>query len=334
MARGSSGRGSAADPAAAEGLRRAVEAWREIGAADHPIDAELLTGGRHATTVHLRPSGGSGASVVAKVRPPGGLDLERLIHEVILPDLGVETPEFLGFASGSAGESDVLFLEYVGSAEFQSSDPAHQEAAGRWLGRFHAASARASMPALIPRRDLEEDRVEVSSARMQLASILDNPALGDEGGLLVSRVLELLDTATGRWSEWAERTAWVPRVLTHGAFISRNVRMRGAGSTLTTLPFDWDHVAIRSPAIDLARTSGPSHGFGACASLGRYRTTLAAHGLPLDRSVVAAVAAMGTVIRAAACIGWLIGSLESEYANRRLGDVEIYRQALEGALSE
>ena len=29
--------------------------------------------------------------------------LERLIHEVILPDLGVDTPAFLGFASGSGG---------------------------------------------------------------------------------------------------------------------------------------------------------------------------------------------------------------------------------------
>ena len=121
MVRASSDRGALPDPASGEGLRRAVQAWRELHGGDPPRDASVLTGGRHATTVHLHT--GDRSSVVAKMRPRGGLDLERLVHEDILPGLGVATPEFLGFVSGSDGESDVLFLEYLGAAEFQSSDP-------------------------------------------------------------------------------------------------------------------------------------------------------------------------------------------------------------------
>jgi hypothetical protein len=264
--------------------------------------------------------------------PPGRLDLERLIHEVILPDLGVETPEFLGFVSGSHGESDVLFLEYLGARAFRSSDPAHQDAAGRWLGKCHGASARASIPEFVPRRSLDEDRVELSTTRSGLLATLDNPSLGEEGRLLVSRVRELLDAATRRWPEWAECAASVPGVLTHGAFVSRNVRMRGAGSTLTTLPFDWDHVAVRSPAIDLARASHPNSGFGANPSLSQYQHTLAASGLSLDRSRIGTVATLGTVIRATACIGWLITSLASVHVRRPLAEIELYRQALDGAL--
>lgn len=309
-----------------------MEAWCEIGGGQHLINCEFLTGGRHATIVHLRTGGQSGTSVVAKLRPSGGLDLECMIHKAVLPGLGVETPEFLGFASGSDGESDVLFLEYVGATEFQSSHPAHQDAAGRWLGRCHGASALASIPALVPRRSSDEDRVKLSTTRSRLSATLGNHALGQKGGLLVSQVLELLDTATGRWPKWAERTASVPRVLTHGAFVSRNVRMRGVGIDLTTLPFDWDHVAVRSPAIDLARTPGRSRGFGANASLETYRATLAASGLPLDHRVVAALATIGTMVRAASCIGWLINSLASEYVDGPLAELEIYRQALEAAL--
>jgi hypothetical protein len=331
MVRGNPERGSEPDPASGE-LRRAVEAWRDVGRGDHPIDVVPLTGGRHATTVHLRTRDGSGPSVVAKMRPPGGLDLERLIHEVILPDLGVDTPAFLGFASGSDGESDVLFLEYLGASAFRSSDPSHQDAAGRWLGRCHGASARASIPGLVPRRSLDEERVELSTTRSGLSATLDNPSLGGEGLRVVSAVSELLGSAERRWPEWAERAASVPAVLTHGAFVSRNVRMRGAGSTLTTLPFDWDHVAVRSPAVDLARTSHPTSGFGANASLEQYQATLAASGLSLDRSAVGAVATLGTVIRATACIGWLITSLASEHVRRPLAEIELYRHALDEAL--
>jgi hypothetical protein len=273
-----------------------------------------------------------GPSVVAKMRPRGGLDLERSIHEVILPELGVETPEFLGFASGSDGESDVLFLEYLGESAFRSSEPAHQEAAGRWLGRCHGASARASIPELVPRRSLEEERVELSTTQRGLSAALDNPSLGEEGRGVVSRVLELLDTATRCWPEWAECAAPVPAVLTHGAFVSRNVRMRGTGSTLMTLPFDWDHVAVRSPAVDLARTPHPTSGFSANASLEQYQDALAASGLTLDRHRIGAVATLGTVIRAAVCIGWLVTSLASEHVRRPLAEIQIYRKALESAL--
>ena len=177
-----------------------------------------------------------------------------------------------------------------------------------------------------------ESCVSLSTTRAGLSGTLDNTALGEEGRSLLSRVLELLDAATRRWPDWAECAAPVPEVLTHGAFVSRNVRMRGVGSTLTTLPFDWDHVAVRSPAIDLARTSRPTSGFGANASLKRYQDMLEASGLALGRNVVGTVATLGTVIRAATCIGWLITSLASEHVRRPLAEIQIYRHALEGAL--
>jgi hypothetical protein len=257
------------------------------------------------------------------------------MHEAILPELGVATPEFLGFASGrpgSDGESDVLFLEYVGAIEFEPFTSAHQEAAARWLGHCHAASARASIPAIVPRRSLDEDRGQLSTIRSQLSATLDNRVLGAEGGSLVSGVLELLDSAARRWSEWAEPTASVPRVLTHGAFITRNVRMRTARDRLVTLPFDWDHVSVGSPAIDLARMPGRTRGFAANASLGPYREALAAHGLSLEPGVVAALATLGTLIRSVACIGWLIGGLASDFVDSPLAELELYRQALDRAL--
>jgi hypothetical protein len=271
-------------------------------------------------------------SVVAKMRPRGGLDLERSIHEVILPGLGVPTPEFLGFVSGSDGESDVLFLEYVGTTAFEPSEPTHQDAAGRWLGRCHGASSRASIPELVPRRSLDEERVELATTRLRLSETLDNESLGNEGRSLVPRVLELMDAAMGRWPEWAQQTASVPSVLTHGAFVTRNVRMRGAGGSLTTLPFDWDHVALRSPAVDLARSPRTTRGFAANASLEEYRATLASSGLLLDGDTVGVIAALGTVIRAAACIGWLVETLASDYVDRALAEIEIYRHALVSAL--
>lgn len=270
---------------------------------------------------------------MAKLRPRGELDVERLIHEVVLPELGVDTPRFLGFHSGSAEEGDLLFLEYVGPAEFLPFEPTHQAAAGRWLGRCHGASARASMPALIRRRTLDEDRAELSATRSRLSATLVNPKLGAEGRLLVSRVLELLETAAGRWTDWAERTALVPQVLTHGAFITRNVRVRGEGGTLVTLPFDWDHVAVRSPAVDLARASGRSRAFAASASLAEYRTALAANGLVLEPGVVAAAATIGTVIRAVACIGWLITSLAGDHVEEPLAGLRSYWRALDNVLS-
>jgi hypothetical protein len=324
--------GSEPGPAARAGLRRAVEAWEEIAGTSRRPAAEPLRGGRHSVAVGLQTGDPSAPSVVAKVKPRGELDLERLIHEVILPGLGVDTPRFLGFVSGSDGESDVLFLEDVGRTPFEPFDRAHRDAAGRWLGRCHAASTRAPLPSLLPRRSLEEERVQLSLTRSGLAGTLDNPVLGEGGRSLLSSLLELLDSAARQWPEWAERCAAAPPVLTHGAFITRNVRMRGSGSELTTLPFDWDHVAVRSPAVDLARTSGRSRGFGSNASLETYRTALAASGLSLERDTVAALAILGTVVRAATCIGWEIGALAGEHAEQSLMLIAKYRRALEAVL--
>ena len=109
--------------------------------------------------------------------------------------------------------------------------------------------------------------------------------------------------------------------------------MRGDGGELTTVPFDWDHGAVRSPAIDLASTSRRSHGFSANASLESYRDALAASGLPLEASTVRALSTMGTVIRSAACSGWMITRLESEHVRQPLAELETYRRNLEAILS-
>ena len=92
----------------------------------------------------------------------------------------------------------MLFLEYVGAAEFRPSDPAHQDAAARWLGQCHGASACVSTPELVPRRSLDEERLELSTTRLRLSETLGHPPLGEEGRVLVSGVLELLDTAVRR----------------------------------------------------------------------------------------------------------------------------------------
>lgn len=267
------------------------------------------------------------------MRPHGELDLEHALHEVVLPTLGVATPRFLGFHAGSAEDGDVLFLEYVGSKEFLPFDPAHQAAAGTWLGTCHAASAGASIPPIIPRRSLDEDRADLRATRSRLAATLDDAMLATEGEPLISRVLALLDRAEHGWLEWAERATTVPQVLTHGAFVSRNVRVRGEGSALVTLPFDWDHAAVRSPAVDLARAVGRSRRLAPNASLVPYRAALAANELLLDAGVVADLATLGTVIRAAAAIGWLIPSLTRDRLDEPLTVLERYCRALEGALS-
>ena len=42
---------------------------------------------------------------------------------------------------------------------------------------------------------------------------------------------------------------------------------------------------------------------------------------------------LGTIVRAVACIGWTIDTLNSDYPSKALKNVEIYGQALEEALS-
>jgi hypothetical protein len=317
----------------ATALQRATAAWRQVAGVAGPIAAERLTGGRHSTTVRLRAGARSRSSVVAKLRPRGGLELERLLHERVLPGLGLAVPAYLGFAPGAEGESDVLLLEYVGARPFRPSQPAHRDAAARWLGACHAASAAVVLPDPIPRRSLDEERERVSTTRSRLLDVQANPELDGAGRSLVSRSLELLAGALLRWPEWTGQSRKVPAVLTHGAFVARNVRVRGAGRSLVTLPFDWDHVAVRSPAVDLARVPGGDRGFAANASLEIYRETLATAGLPLARQTLDALAALGTAIRSAACIGWLVSTLAGPGARHALPELEIYRVALDAVLA-
>jgi len=310
--------------------QRAIEAWSELASGARVVAAETLSGGRHSDAVRLRTR--AGRSVVAKLRPKGGLALERAIHEQILPELGVATPACLGFVSGSGDAPDVLFLEDLGDRAFQPSDPAHQRAAGRWLGRCHAASAATAIPARVPRRSLKQEREQLAATRLSLAAAQGNEALGEPGAARVARVLELLAVAEERWDAWEAAAASVPAVLTHGAFVTRNVRMRGQAATLETLPFDWDHVAVRSPAIDLAQVPGGSRGFAANASLRHYRAAAAERGLALEAETVGALAALGTLVRAAACVGWLVPSLVGLRGAHALSELDLYRGALDATL--
>jgi hypothetical protein len=307
-----------------------VAAWREVAGVSGEVAAETLGGGRHSAAVRLRV--GARGTLVAKLRPRGELDLERVVHERVLPGLRVPVPACLGFASGRGDEDDVLFLEDVGDRRFEPADPTHRDAAGDWLGRCHAASLRARIPARVPRRSSGPERL--LGVRRALAGVRDNPALGEAGARGVGRVLELLAAAEQRWSEWGPELASVPPVLTHGAFVTRNVRVRGETGAIELLPFDWDHVAVGSPAIDLARTPRGSRGFAANASLERYRIAAAERGLALRTETVGALAVAGSLIRAAACIGWLVPTLEGSGARHALRELEIYREALDAALAQ
>jgi hypothetical protein len=307
--------------------RAVVDTWRAIEPGAQVLRVST-TIGRHSLTVRLEHADCLG--VVAKARAAGKLDKEWWIHAELLPHINVPSPRLLGFERGIAGKLDVMFLEDVGDVVYRNSRLDHRRAAGAWLGAFHAATAGLRAPAHIRRRSPDEIPASIAAVAQRIVRVADG-SISSGLARLLDHILHSFERAATEAVELGQAVPHLAAGLVHGAFISRNVRIREEDRGITAVPFDWDHAAVSLPAPDLAWSPAPSRGFAPNADIESYRCSARTSGLDIDPETARSLVRLGTIERAVDCIGWATSTLEGRRPERAQHDLSIYVGALDAA---
>jgi aminoglycoside phosphotransferase (APT) family kinase protein len=249
--------------------------------------------------VRLAAAGPSRANVIAKALRGGPGATERLVYETVLPDLGVDSPRFLGVVEGKDGTA-WLVLEELDGDPFDPSRGEHRAAAGRWLGRLHATAASSEVARRLPEKGAQHHREVLAAARVAVEAGLENVRLPVRGGAVL---LELRGRLAELEERWPRLEAWlgaVPPTLVHGDLAAKNGRVRSTAEGLVFAAYDWESAGWGPPAADLAAVDVDS-----------YRQAVAGW-KALGRTDLRTLAACGRVFRHLALVAWARHHLEGE----------------------
>ena len=209
-----------------------------------------------STVYRLAGVGPDGSAVVGKRCRAATARIESIIHQEFLAHLPLPALRCYGFVEEPDGEFCWLFLEEAVGQEYSPLDAEHRALAGRWLAAVHTAAIKCGLQRLLPVREpshyLNLLQASINNFRQHLA----NPALRADD-LETLRALVLHGEAlVSRWSALEETCAGIPRALTHGDFVIKNVRVRSTQTGLALLVFDWEVASWGVPATDFAQFIG------------------------------------------------------------------------------
>jgi len=302
----------------------ALLAWRQIGGIDPSavfVVKEESGSERLSHIYRLEGVQGGGGAVVAKRSAALGIATERLLYERMLTDLAVPVLRCLGGVPDTDPRFAWLFLEAAEGAEFDADSPAHRAAAAAWLAGLHTGTEGHALLPELPDRGQGHYLEHLRSGRRRIAESFENPALRGADRELLDAILRALDVVESHWSAVEEACARAPRVLVHGDFAARNVRVEGDGAAARLWVFDWEVAGRGVPGIDLVRADAEVY---ARAVRGRW-----------PRLEVAFQARLGQLLRGClAPIGWETHALDTPWVERPLYGLASYRRRLEGFLAE
>jgi Phosphotransferase enzyme family len=298
----------------------AVRAWRAIKNGARPTSVEVLKPEKESTAVfRLNGAGPAGASVIAKRRTRGELDLEHSLYAQVLPSLSVPTLQIFGFVE-NADDHSWIFLEDAGELWYAPASPEHRALAIRWLADLHTRSSDVS--ALMPDTGSEYFRSVLDGAHDSVRTGLAHSGLSQVDAAILRSIASHLEVTGDHWDDVEAACAAAPRGLVHGDFVPKNVRVRMGRDGLEIVAFDWEWAGLASPAADLGLL--PEDG----ESLRRYHELVSEAWPELSWPDVQRLARMGRLLRLLNCVHWEGGSFRFQWIEHSVRRMRAYEHAL------
>ncbi len=234
-------------------------AWRELRPhGPEPERIEILVQKKKSAALRLLGPEGEGFPVIAKRARKRTAEVERIVHERILPRLAVRSLQWHGIVEREE-EFCWLFLEDAGEAKFAPDDRDHRALAGRWLAALHTAAEGMETLAALPDRGARDSLERLREGRDRILLNLGNPAVSEARESLQG-ILEHYDVVESRWEECEAVCAEAPRTLVHGDFAKKNLRVRCRGGRPEILVFDWENAGFGFPGNDLSLVEPADYG--------------------------------------------------------------------------
>jgi Phosphotransferase enzyme family len=314
----------------------AVRAWARLrpGGAG-PTAAVRLQKKSKGVVYRLEGAGPGGSAVIAKHSSPERIHRERAVYEEVLPALPVLTVRYHGCVEEPDGPGCWLFLEDAGGEDYSPRSAAHRALAGRWLGLLHVAGARLAAAGRQPDREPDHYLGHLHSARATLLHSLSNPALTGEDVAVLGEVARQCEAVADHWGRVQRLCADLPRTFIHGDFAAKNVRVRTGPRGLALVPFDWGSAGWGVPAADLVQSGGgpdTDWDYWASPDLDAYGAAAREAWPHLDPQDLQEVAVLGKIFRCLVCIDLEAQSFATEWVERPMRNMRIYRAQLADAL--
>jgi len=302
------------------GEHPAVRAWRAIEGGADPTSVEVLKPEKRRSSVfRLNGIGPHGASVIAKRRQPGELDLERRLYEEVLPALSLPTPRLLGFVE-TADDRSWIFLEDAGEQWYSPREPEHRALAVRWLADLHTGSAELSASLPDTGADYFHSVLEAGLDGVRVG--LDHSSLSPPDRAVLRSIVHRLELVGERWVDVEAGCAIAPRGIVHGDFVPKNVRARAGRGGLELVAFDWETAGAAAPAADVGLL--PAEG----DSLRLYHALVSTAWPGLSWEDVQRLARTGRLLRLLNCVHWEAGSFLYPWIEHTMRRMRAYELAL------
>lgn len=251
--------------------------------------------------------------------------VERIIYETFLPKLPITAPPYYGFLQED-DEVCWIFLGQVGGERFSPLIDAHQLGAARWLGRMHSAASRLVPAGSLPQRGLKHYFNHLQTSRRIILESFTNPALGDEDKTVLKTVISQLDFLELNWGFIEQFCEDMPITLVHGDFRPKNIHVRVGPDGIVLFPFDWELAGWGIPAPDLAPASGPSTTHQ--IDLNEYIAIVNERWPGTDLPMIEKMVLVGHIFRRLAAIKWASLSLEYEWPEKPVSQLQVYQLEL------
>jgi aminoglycoside phosphotransferase (APT) family kinase protein len=301
----------------------AVRAWRAIEGAAEPTSVEVLKPEKRRSAVfRLNGIGPAGASVIAKRRQLGELDLERRLYAEVLPSLSVPTLQVFGFVEADDDRS-WIFLEDAGEHWYSPREPEHRALAVRWLADLHTRSS--ALSATMPDTGSAYFRSVLDAGRDSVRTGLDHSDLSSPDHAVLRSIVSQLELVGERWEDVEAACAAAPRGIVHGDFVPKNVRVRPGSRSLEIVAFDWETAGVATPAADIGLL--PEEG----DSLRLYHALVSRAWPDLGWEDVRRQARTGRLLRLLSCVYWEAGSFQYAWIEHTMRRMRAYEQALREA---
>jgi aminoglycoside phosphotransferase (APT) family kinase protein len=314
----------------------AAQAWARLrpGRAG-PTAVVRLQKKAKGVVYRLEGAGPGGSAIIAKHSSPERIHRERAVYEQVLPALPVPTVRYHGFVEEPGGEGCWLFLEEAGGEGYSPRSAEHRALAGRWLGLLHASGARVAATLRQPDRGPDHYLGQLHSAHATLLRHRTNPALTGGDVAVLGEVVRQCEAVAAHWGQVQRLCAGMPCTFIHGDFAPKNVRVRSGPGGPALVPFDWGSAGWGVPAADLVQAgSAPDTDWDYWASpdLAAYCSAAREAWPHLDLQDLRGAAVLGKVFRCLVCINLDARSFATEWVERAMRNMKIYRAQLTDAI--
>jgi hypothetical protein len=212
----------------------------------------MLTNKHKSSVFRLEVDGWSRPSVIAKWCADGygtAAQVERRIHEQILPSASLPSLEVYAQVPDPAGDRFWLFLEDLGDRELAMTNLDERRWFSQWLGRLHQWTVGADAGGL-PERTPTTYLQHLRTAGQRIEASMMQPWVDGEARATLAGLARLLDRIERHWDRVEDVCRTSPRTIVHGDLVAKNVRVRDRGGPEIVV-LDWEMVGVGVPGVDL-----------------------------------------------------------------------------------